>query len=88
MNHIWRTQLAEVKENVSKEAFRSTTLDMRTSDEDTKLLEKSLFYINNRDTFGNWKKVFPMVMGLIFPLFIVSIDILPLVILKIYDDDN
>ena len=88
MNHIWRTQLAEVKQNVSEEALRSTTLDIRASDEDTKLLQKSLFYLNNRDTFGNWKKVFPMVMGLILPLFIVLVDILPLVILEINDDDN
>eukprot|EP01084_Bolivina_argentea_P024270 45241_1 len=61
-----------------------TNTDVSKSDLDptqNKLIQQSQFYITYRDSLGNYKKVFPIVMGLVLPLFIFLLDILPLIIL-------
>eukprot|EP00485_Elphidium_margaritaceum_P005114 CAMPEP_0202695908 /NCGR_PEP_ID=MMETSP1385-20130828/9347_1 /ASSEMBLY_ACC=CAM_ASM_000861 /TAXON_ID=933848 /ORGANISM="Elphidium margaritaceum" /LENGTH=566 /DNA_ID=CAMNT_0049351989 /DNA_START=403 /DNA_END=2103 /DNA_ORIENTATION=- len=61
-----------------------TTIDENAQQRDTrsqKLLSKSQFYINNRDTLGNWKRVLLVNMCLIFPLIVLLSDVLPYFIL-------
>eukprot|EP01084_Bolivina_argentea_P068920 125460_1 len=88
VNHIWRTQLAEAEAHVSKEVLHSASLN-NDDIAKSKFEDDALFWINYRDSLGNYKKVFPMTMCLLLPLFIFLLDILPYIVFDInHSNDN
>eukprot|EP01084_Bolivina_argentea_P068918 125456_1 len=75
VNQMWKTQLTENEEQMWKTQL--------TENEEQ---DVASFYITYRESLGNWKKIFPIVMIAILPIFIFFADILPLVIFNVNKD--
>merc|ERR1719242_91313 len=63
-------------------------LDTVRSVEDVRMIQKSEFWERHHSTLGNYKKVFPIVMLLIFPILIFALDIIPWIILNALHQHN
>lgn len=80
INDIWRAGLMGYSANAA--ATHVFQIDRRETKQTDAIAKNATFYIANVDSFGNAKKVFSVVMCIIYPLIILLIDVLPLLIWK------
>ena len=77
---IWREKLSGGQDEVVEENQLKTHSDTVRSAEDVRLIEESKFWEEHHSTFGNYKKVFPMVMLVGFPTLIITLSVIPWII--------
>ena len=81
MNTLWREKLSQNQDRaLDEEPAAMPTLRTVRSKEDLKIHRQSLFWVEHHSTLGNHKKVFPVVMCIVFPVFICALDIVPWII--------